>query len=93
MYKFLFDKVGLVVIVVLLDINLTILSILSLYLVKIIAMTGWFARCDHPDIKSGEGMFLVFVSHVLQHGFLLSQVSPVSSSPLMLIEREDNGSK
>ena len=37
MYEFLFDKVGLVVIVVLLDINLTILSILGLYLVKIIA--------------------------------------------------------
>ena len=89
MYKFLFDKVGLVVIVVLLDINLTILSILGLYLVKIIAMTGWFARYDHPDIKSGEDMFLFFIYHVLQHGFCFPRFSPVSSSPLMLTEREE----
>tara|TARA_R100000329_G_C7557445_1_gene197102 strand:+ start:365 stop:631 length:267 start_codon:yes stop_codon:yes gene_type:complete len=88
MYKFLFDKVGLVVIVVLLDINLTILSILGLYLVKIIAMTGWFARCDHPDIKSGEGMFLVLFPMCYSMVFF-SRFSPVSSSPLMLTEREE----
>ena len=32
MYKFLFDKVGLVVIVVLLDINLTILSMIDSFI-------------------------------------------------------------
>lgn len=32
MYKFLFDKVGLVVIIVLLDINLTILSMIDSFI-------------------------------------------------------------
>lgn len=43
MYKFLFDKVGLVVIVVLLDINLTTTIYNRFISCKDNSMTGWFA--------------------------------------------------